>query len=125
MLGKYTVVTTIAVNDLENAEYFYGSVLGMKKTINHLEGVRYESGNGAISLYESPMAGSAQTMVAWWVVENVEAVVRKLKKRGILFELNKDMPFIRPEGDIYVLGNGLKAAWFKDPDGNLLGIGNL
>jgi hypothetical protein len=31
------------------------------------------------------------------------------------------MPGLKREGDVYV-GDGMKVAWFKDPDGNILNI---
>ncbi len=33
------------------------------------------------------------------------------------------MPDVTLEGDVHVMGD-LKAAWFKDPDGNILNIVN-
>lgn len=124
MLGKNTVVASVAVNDLEDAMYFYGTVLGLKKMVSHSRGVRYESGSGAIALYESAEAGRSYIMSAWWDVENVELVVRKLKKKGVTFIKNRDLPLDTCKNDVYYLGGSIKAAWFRDPDGNIFGIGN-
>jgi hypothetical protein len=52
----------------------------------------------------------------------VEGVVRALKAKGVTFE-HYDMPDTKREGDIHVSGD-MKAAWFKDPDGNILNIIN-
>jgi hypothetical protein len=41
-----------------------------------------------------------------------------LKSKGVTFE-HYDMPGLSLEGDIHV-GQGMKVAWFKDPDGNIL-----
>jgi hypothetical protein len=50
----------------------------------------------------------------------VAAVVDELKQKGVLFE-HYDLPGATLEGDVHVMGE-MKAAWFKDPDGNILGL---
>jgi hypothetical protein len=52
----------------------------------------------------------------------MDSIVRSLKKAGVPFELY-DLPGLRREGDVHVVGE-FKAAWFKDPDGNILHINN-
>lgn len=47
---------------------------------------------------------------------------RELKDKGVAFE-HYDFPGMVLEGDVHVMGE-LKAAWFKDPDGNILAIMN-
>lgn len=126
MLGNYKVINTIAVNDIENAVDFYGSVLGLKRVEQTQVGHVFESnGGGLIGLHQSPTAGSGQGTCAWWIVDDVEAMVGALKGRGITFEKNYDLPRTKRKGDIYLLSDTQKAAWFKDPDGNILGIGNF
>ena len=55
-------------------------------------------------------------------VYKIEAVIVKerLKYKGVAFE-HYDMPGTTLEGDIHV-GYGMKVAWFKDPDGNILNL---
>ncbi len=124
MLGKYTAITTIAVNDLENGEYFYESVLGLKKVDYHPLGMRFISGGGIITLYESSTAGTGQGVVAWWVVENVDSMVKRLRKRGVTFMAMPELPYVANDNQVYSIAKDHKVAWFKDPDGNILGIGN-
>ena len=65
-----------------------------------------------------------------WEVEDLEATVTELRRRGVVFE-EYDLPGFSTVGGIAeVEGNypskggiGEKAAWFKDSEGNLLGIG--
>jgi hypothetical protein len=47
----------------------------------------------------------------------MEKVVQSLKGKGVTFE-HYDMPGMTLKGDIHV-ANRMKAAWFKDPDGNI------
>ncbi len=123
MLTNARVITPIAVNDIDNAVDYYGEVLGLKRVNG--PGHVFECGGGFIGLHQSPMAGSGQATCAWWTVDDVEATVKALKKRGVAFERNYDLPDAVRKGDIYVLGDGCCAAWFHDPDGNILGFGNF
>ncbi len=125
MFAKHKVITTIAVHDLQNAIDFYGEILGMQETGRNMGGVVFESGGGLIGLYESPTAGSNQGTSAWWTVDDVPAAAEKLKARGIAIEKNYDLPYAERDGDIYLLGDDAQALWFKDPDGNILGLGNF
>jgi hypothetical protein len=47
----------------------------------------------------------------------VERVVQNLKSKGVTFE-HYQMPGLTLKGDIHE-APGMKAAWFKDPDGNI------
>jgi hypothetical protein len=50
----------------------------------------------------------------------VEATVRWLKNRGVVFE-EYDFPGLKTVNGIATLGDR-KGAWFKDPDGNILAV---
>ncbi len=125
MLGKFTVITTIAVHDMQNAIEFYRDILGLKAVGHNKGGYLFESTGGTIGLYESGSAGTSQATCAWWKVDDVEATVKELEAQGIIFETNYDLPYAKRKGDVYLLGKDEKAAWFRDPDGNILGIGNF
>jgi hypothetical protein len=49
-------------------------------------------------------------------------VVEDLREKGVTFE-QYDLPDTTREGDIHVMGD-MRAAWFKDPDGNILSVVN-
>jgi catechol 2,3-dioxygenase-like lactoylglutathione lyase family enzyme len=125
LLAKGKVITTIAVHDIENSMDFYGHVLGLKEAGKTRGGYLFEAGGAMIGLYESATAGTGLATCAWWTVDDVKAVVKELKSRGVIFDKNYDIPHAKPKGDIYDMGDGAKAAWFKDIDGNVLGLGNF
>jgi catechol 2,3-dioxygenase-like lactoylglutathione lyase family enzyme len=120
MLGNATVYATIAVKDMEAAKTFYGQKLGLSQVDENPGGVMYRSGDSKLFVYQSEFAGTNQATCASWDVTDLEAVVSDLKQKGITFE-QYDMPGATREGDIYVMG-GEKAAWFKDPDGNIIAV---
>lgn len=54
------------------------------------------------------------------VGDEIDTIVKALKSKGVTFE-HYDMPGLTVEGDIHV-GYGMKVAWFKDPDRNILNV---
>lgn len=122
MLSEGTVIATVATKDINKAKEFYGSTLGLTVAEEKPDGVLYKSGEGKILVYQSGTAGTNQATCASWTVDDVEGAVEELKGKGISFE-QYDIPGVTREGDIHVMGP-LKAAWFKDPDGNILAVSN-
>ncbi len=122
MLSNATVYATIAVNDLEQAKGFYGQTLGLRQTDENPGGVTYQSGTGKLFIYQSKTAGTSEATSAAWDVGDVEAALDELKAKGVVFEHYDTIPGAVMEGEIAIMGTH-KAAWFKDPDGNILSIG--
>ncbi len=123
MLGSNDVCACLAVKDMEAAKKFYEETLGLEKGMESPGGTFYKSGNGGVFVYPSGFAGSNKATAAAWNVKDVEGAVEELKAKGISFEHYPDLPGVTVEGDVHVMGE-LKAAWFKDPDGNILNIVN-
>ncbi|HEX9161219.1 MAG TPA: VOC family protein [Thermoanaerobaculia bacterium] len=122
MFGDNDAIATIAVKDLKVARKFYEQTLGLKPMESNEPSVaQYSSGKSSVLVYESRYAGTNQATAATWSVGgDIEAIVRTLKSRGVAFE-HYALPGLTVKGDIHVAGN-FKAAWFKDPDGNILQI---
>jgi catechol 2,3-dioxygenase-like lactoylglutathione lyase family enzyme len=123
MLGSSDVCATIAVRDLGAAQKFYGEVLGLEQSMESPGGVFYKSGNSGVFVYPTEFAGTNKATYASWMVDDVEAAVEALKAKNVNFLQYDNIPGGTREGDIHVMGE-LKAAWFTDPDGNILNIVN-
>jgi catechol 2,3-dioxygenase-like lactoylglutathione lyase family enzyme len=124
MLEQYDAATDLGVKDLNRAKQFYEGTLGLTPVrTQEDEAIIYKTGNSRILVYRSQYAGTNQATAMSWIVDDVEGMVDKLKAKGITFE-HYDLPGMTLQGDIHVGGN-MKAAWFKDPDGNILNIGNI
>jgi catechol 2,3-dioxygenase-like lactoylglutathione lyase family enzyme len=122
MLRDAKIGVVLAVKDLVKAREFYGGKLGFDEVPNNDPGgVLYKSGDSTFYVYESQFAGSNQATAASWMVDNLEPVVQDLKAKGVTFEHYDDMPGVKREDDLHVMDK-MKAAWFKDPDGNILNI---
>jgi catechol 2,3-dioxygenase-like lactoylglutathione lyase family enzyme len=124
MLGSKDAMATIAVKDLDVASRFYEGTLGLKRTATEgSEAIVYGSGKSTVLVYRSRYAGTNKATAATWDVGNdVEAVVQALKAKGVVFE-HYDLPDTIRKGDVHVAGK-TKVAWLKDPDGNILALGN-
>jgi predicted enzyme related to lactoylglutathione lyase len=121
MLGDRDALATIAVKDLKAAKKFYEGTLGLKSgPSEESEALSYRSGNSGVLVYRSQYAGSNKATAATWIADDVEAEVRALKAKGVAFE-HYDFPGTTRKGDVHVMGKR-KAAWFKDPDGNILAL---
>jgi catechol 2,3-dioxygenase-like lactoylglutathione lyase family enzyme len=124
MLSDGDVIATVAVSDLAKGREFYGAKLGLEQMMENMGGVGYKVGAGQLFVYVSPTAGTGQATVAFFRVADVRTVVSELASKGIEFE-HYEMPGTTLEGDVHVMdGTEMTAAWFKDPDGNILGVGN-
>lgn len=122
MLGKTNATANIAVKDLAVAKKFYEDTLGLTPVdAQGEEVIVMKSGDTLINVYRSEFAGTNKaTAVTWTVGDQIGGIVKALKAKGVPFEYY-DMPGITLEGDIHV-GYGMKVAWFKDPDGNILNL---
>jgi catechol 2,3-dioxygenase-like lactoylglutathione lyase family enzyme len=121
MLRKADATPMIAVKDLDRARRFYEETLGLAtKEAMGGEVLEVTSGDTLINVYRSEFAGTNQATALTFDVDDIESEVRELKGKGIFFE-HYDMPGLDQQGDIYVAG-GVKTAWFKDPDGNILSL---
>src|SRR5687767_12070286 len=113
MLGDADVMATIAVKDLETAKRFYEGTLGLEPTKDQEEGsLSYKSGDSVLFVYPSQYAGTNQATAATWEVgDKVDAIVEKLKAKGVTFE-HYDLPDTTRQGDVHVAGK-TRVAWLK------------
>jgi len=123
MLSDNDVVACLAVKDMAKAKEFYEGKLGLAVGMETSGGTYYKAGKTGVFVYPSQYAGSNKATAAAWNIEDVEGAVAELKGKGIEFEHYPDMPDVQLKADVHVMGD-LKAAWFKDPDGNILNIVN-
>lgn len=120
MLSDKKTYTTIPVSDLERAKHFYSATLGLKPDMVTEGGVMYGSGGTQFFVYPSGYKASGHTQMSW-LVGDIKAEVAALKAMGIEF-VDFDLPGIKTVDSIAQSGPNVWTAWFRDPDGNLLGL---
>ncbi|MEO6065778.1 MAG: VOC family protein [Lysobacterales bacterium] len=124
MLSHKEAVATIPVRDLAIAAEFYGGKLGFEPQ-ESVEGetLIYRTGATSLFVYVSEYAGTNKATAATFVVgDELAPIIKTLVARGVDFE-HYDMPGMEREGEIHS-GGGMKVAWFKDPDGNIISLAN-
>jgi catechol 2,3-dioxygenase-like lactoylglutathione lyase family enzyme len=120
MIGKSDATPMIAVKDLDRARSFYEGTLGLSEVEDFGEGFMLKSGDTKLSIYRSAFAGTNKATALTFDVDDIEGEMKALKDKGVLFE-HYDLPGLERQGDCYV-AEGMKTAWFKDPDGNILSL---
>jgi catechol 2,3-dioxygenase-like lactoylglutathione lyase family enzyme len=124
MLADRPTYTTLPAADLERAKRFYTEKLGLSPESEAPEGVFYRCGTDTRFLvFPSQGVGSGQHTQMSWTVDDIEAEVADLKARGVVFE-EYDMPYLKTVNSVATMGP-VKAAWFKDSEGNLLALAQL
>ena len=122
MIGKADATPMIAVKDIDRAKTFYAETLGLE-AVEEAGGevVTMKSGATKLNVYRSEFAGTNKATALTFDVADIAGEVRDLKQKGILFEHYDMGAALTRDGDIYS-GEGMKTAWFKDPDGNILSL---
>jgi catechol 2,3-dioxygenase-like lactoylglutathione lyase family enzyme len=121
MLEKARASAAIAVSDIDRAKRFYSDTLGIPVQEERPDGVVYSAQDSEFLVYPSQFAGTSKATCMYFDVGDVNAAVQELRGRGITFE-EYDLPGLKTENGIAQVGD-VKGAWFKDPDGNILAVG--
>ena len=129
-LGGARIATRLPCQDLERARRFYRDVLGLEPAEERDGGLLYHGSSGSFALFASAGRSSGESTQMAFEVDDLDAVVAALKARGLEFE-EVDMPGLETrDGIVQVEGNypskggrGERAVWFRDSEGNLMGLG--
>lgn len=116
--------TVLPAADLERAIRWYSDNLGLEPSErNEYAGAYYESGGSRFLIYETPNAGTNMATAAGFVVDNFDEVVERLRSKGVAFE---EVDFgdlgSTVEGVVETPDGSMKAAWFKDSEGNIISL---
>ena len=129
-LGRARLAAGLPAQDLERARRYYSEKLGHDPVEERPGGLLYQAPNGEFGLFQSGGAPSGAHTQMGWEVDDIDATVRELRSRGVVFE-EYDVPGLKTvDGIAEIEGNypskggiGERAAWFRDSEGNMLGIG--
>jgi len=121
MLPKRRVHATLPVSDLAAARDFWEGQLGFVPLEVWPTAVLYAGAGGSVFAISraSARATGGNTQMAF-TVPDIAAEVAELTGLGIAFEAY-DLPGLRTIDGIAEMG-GNRVAWFRDPDGNVIGV---
>lgn len=120
MLAAGKMMGFVLTKDYEAARKFYEGKLGFRFVSEDSFALVMQAGESHIRIVKMPKMTPLPSTVLGWQVQEIEAVVDWLRERGVVFE---KYPFVQDQNrGIWTAPSGDKVAWFKDPDGNVLGV---
>lgn len=120
MLSDKPTYSTLPVSDLAAARRFYEDTLGLSPMLVTEGGVMYSTGGTQFFVYPSRTRAAGHTQMSWRVAD-IKGEAAELRARGVRFEVY-EIPGVEFVDGIAHSGPDVWTAWFKDPDGNLLGL---
>lgn len=127
MATMVRAVGMIPVKDYERAKSWYADKFGLKPVEEMGQmGAYYQVGESRFLLYPSQFAGTNQATAIALEVEDVEGMVAGLREAGVEM-IEYDLPEIQTVDGVATMeveGRTLKSAWCKDPEDNIIAIGN-
>ncbi|MFF4489150.1 VOC family protein [Streptomyces sp. NPDC001544] len=129
-LARARVATRLPARDLDRARRFYREQLGLEPLDERPGGLLYRCAGADFVVFRSTGASPGTFTQMGFEVDDLDAAVAELRRRGVVFE-EVDAPGLRTrDGIAEIEGNypskgarGERGAWFRDSEGNLLGIG--
>lgn len=118
-LSSCRITVMLPVKDIDRARGFYENQLALPPGSEKPDGkVVYRCGGTEIALFPREGGTKAEHTALSFRVENIRAAIAELEARGVGFA-DYDLPGLKTVEHVCVLGSE-KAAWFADPEGNIL-----
>jgi catechol 2,3-dioxygenase-like lactoylglutathione lyase family enzyme len=130
ILDNARVAVRLPAQDLERARRFYAEKLGLEPVDERPGGLLYRCGGADFALFRSAGASPGTFTQMALEVDDLRAAMDELERRGVVFE-EVDLPGLKTvDGIAEIQGNypskgatGELGAWFRDSQGNMLGLG--
>jgi len=121
MLASGKMVGFVITNDYDKARAFYEGKLGFEFVSLDQYALVMSVGGHKIRISKLENFKPRQGTILGWEVKDISKTVAWLDERGVAVE---KYPFVQDKKTgIWTTPNGDKVAWFKDPDGNILSVG--
>jgi catechol 2,3-dioxygenase-like lactoylglutathione lyase family enzyme len=120
MLSSEKLVAFVSTTNADRARAFYRDTLGLRLVSEDAFALVFESNGAPLRVALAQEVKPAPYTVLAWDVKDIRATVLELKTAGIVFEIFGF--FKQDELGIWAAPDGTQVAWFKDPEGNILGV---
>jgi catechol 2,3-dioxygenase-like lactoylglutathione lyase family enzyme len=121
LLESSPIMAFSATTDAERAKVFYRDRLGLKLVEDSGFALVFDAAGTMLRVQKVKEVIVAQYTALGWQVPDIAAKVDELEKAGVKFE-HYSFPGVDEKGIWTAPGGAAKVAWFKDPDGNILGL---
>jgi catechol 2,3-dioxygenase-like lactoylglutathione lyase family enzyme len=119
MFGTTKAFSGFAVNDIDAARTFYGDTLGLRVSEENGMLILHIAGDRDTLVYPKPDHTPATFTILNFPVDDIEAAVDELGRRGVSFQHYDDL---KADDKGIFRGGGPLIAWFTDPAGNVLSV---
>jgi catechol 2,3-dioxygenase-like lactoylglutathione lyase family enzyme len=122
MINQARAAAMLPAQDLERAKAFYRDKLGLTPTQESPGAIFYQmtGGTGFVVFPSSGKSSGSYTQLAF-EVQDFDGTVKDLRSKGVRFEAY-DTPMLKTVDGVAEAGPGMKVAWFKDSEGNLIAV---
>src|SRR6266513_1174130 len=120
MLESSDVVAFAATTELSRARAFYEQCLGLRVTEQNDFACVFDANGTMLRVTAVPEVCQAAYTVLGWRVTDIDATVRGLAAKGVVFNRYETMD--QDENGVWATPGGDRVAWFTDPDGNTLSL---
>ena len=121
-LAEQKIVAFVATADPKKAMAFYRDTLGLTLVAEQLPfALVFDAHGTTLRVQIVDQVIPARYTSLGWRVDDIVVAVKALEKAGVRFERYEGMG--QDELGIWSSPSGAKVAWFKDPEGNTLSIG--
>ena len=128
-LKEAKIATRLPAQDLPRARAWYAEKLGLHPSEEREGGLLYKIGNAEFALFDSAGESDGSFTQMAFTVPDILAEMAELRDRGVVFE-TYDGPELKTKHGIAEIagnypskGDGERACWFRDSEGNMLGMG--
>lgn len=128
-LESARAVAKLPAQDLDRARRFYRDRLGLEPVEQREGGLRYVCGATEFHVFLSSGRASGESTQMGFEVDDIDRTVAELRSRGVELE-SFDIAGFDVQDDIVTVpgnypskGTGERGTFFRDSEGNLLGLG--
>jgi catechol 2,3-dioxygenase-like lactoylglutathione lyase family enzyme len=120
-LSDQSIIGFVATTDPDRAKKFYRDTLGLHLVSEEMPfALVFDAHGTMLRVTVVKNVTPAGYTVLGWQVPDIGAAVKALSEAGVRFERYQGMQ--QDERGIWSSPGGARVAWFKDADGNTLGI---
>lgn len=120
ILGSQELMAFVATRDSSRAKKFYCDTLGLPLVSEDEFALVFDVSGTMLRVTRVQELEAAKYTVLGWKVRNIVQTAKDLQKARVTMERYPGMQ--QDELGIWNSPSGARVAWFKDPDGNTLGI---
>ena len=120
MLKGAKLVAFAGTTNGARAAEFYGNVLGLTVRSDDAFAISIDAAGTELRLQKVERFKPQPFTVLGWQVKNVRRILERLADRGVSSERYSWLE--QDEAGVWIAPSGVRVAWFKDPDGNILSV---